>query len=63
MVPWSLWYLKIEFKVSKLPLYLKSEIMDRVWSSRCLNNRLDMPDKIGLFLNDAMEFMVSKNGV
>ena len=30
-----------------LDLCLKSEIMDGFWSSRCLNDHIDMPDKIG----------------
>ena len=30
-----------------LSLCLKSEIMDGFWSSRCLNDRIDLPDKIG----------------
>merc|ERR1711984_20706 len=45
-----------------LSLCLKSEIMDGFWSSRCLNDRLDLPDNIGSFLSDAATSMVVKNG-
>ena len=41
---------------------LKSEIMDGFWSSRCLNDRIDLPDKIGLFLSGAATSIVVKNG-
>ena len=45
-----------------LLLCLKSEIMDRFWSSGCLNDRIDMPVKIGSFLSGATTPMVVKNG-
>ena len=40
---------------------LKSEIMDGFWCSRCLNDRIDLPDKIGSFLSGATTPMVVKN--
>ena len=43
-------------------LSLKSEIMDGFWSSRCLNDHIDLPDKIGSFLGGAATPMVVKNG-
>jgi len=36
--------------------------MDGFWSSRCLNDRIDLPDKIGSFLSGATTPMVVKNG-
>ena len=45
-----------------LYLCLKSEIMDGFFSSRCLNDRIDLPDKIGSFLSGATTPMVVKNG-
>ena len=36
--------------------------MDGFWSSRCLNNRIDLPDKIGSFSSGATTSMVVKNG-
>ena len=45
-----------------LDLCLKSEIMDGFWSSRCLNDRIDLPDKIGSFSSGATTSMVVKNG-
>merc|ERR1712148_917 len=45
-----------------LDLCLKYEIMDGFWSSRCLNNRIDLPDKIGSFSSGATTSMVVKNG-
>ena len=45
-----------------LDLCLKSEIMDGFFSSRCLNDRIDLPDKIGSFLSGATTPMVVKNG-
>merc|ERR1712030_58187 len=45
-----------------LSLCLKSEIMDGFWSSRCLNDPVDLPDKIGSFLSGAATSMVVKNG-
>ena len=44
-------------------LSLKSEIMDGFWSSRCLNDHIDLPDKIGSFLSGAATSMVVKNGI
>ena len=41
---------------------LESEIMDGFWSSRCLNSRFDLPNKIGSFLSDATTPMVVKLG-
>merc|ERR1712030_101019 len=43
-------------------LFIKSEIMHRFWSSRCLNDPVDLPDKIGSFLSGAATSMVVKNG-
>ena len=43
-------------------LFIKSEIMDGFWSSRCLNDPVDLPDKIGSFLSGAATSMVVKNG-
>ena len=43
-------------------LSLKSEIMDGFWSSRCLNDRIDLTDKIGSFSSGATTSMVVKNG-
>merc|ERR1712074_418812 len=45
-----------------LDLCLKSEIMDVFWSSRCLNDHIDLPDKIGSFSSGATTSMVVKNG-
>ena len=45
-----------------LDLCLKSEIMDGFWSSRCLNDCIDMPDKMGSFLSSATTPMVVKSG-
>merc|ERR1712030_80889 len=45
-----------------LSLCLKSEIMDGFWSSRCLNDPVDLLDKIGSFLSGAATSMVVKNG-
>ena len=36
--------------------------MDRFWSSRCLNDRIDLPDKIASFSSGAITPMVVKNG-
>ena len=41
---------------------IKSEIMDGFWCSRCLNDRIDLPDKIGSFLSGTYTPMVVKNG-
>merc|ERR1711984_28888 len=43
-------------------LCIKSEIMDGFWSSRCLNDRIDLLDKIGSFLSGSTTPMVVKNG-
>ena len=40
---------------------IKSEIMDGFWCSRCLNDRIDLPDKIGSFLSGTATPMVAKN--
>ena len=40
---------------------IKWPIMDRFWSSRCLNYHIDVPDKIGLFSSGATTSMVVKN--
>merc|ERR1712030_260215 len=47
---------------TRLCRFIKSEIMDGFWSSRCLNDPVDLPDKIGLFLSGAASSMVVKNG-
>ena len=44
-----------------LDLCLRSEIMDGFWSSRCLNDRIDMPHKIGSFSSGTITSMVVKN--
>ena len=36
--------------------------MDVFFSSRCLNNRIDLPDQIGSFSSGATTSMVVKNG-
>ena len=36
--------------------------MDGFWSSRCLNDSIDLPDKIGSYLSGAATLMVVKNG-
>ena len=46
-----------------LDLCLKSEIMDGFWSSRCLNDRIDLPDKIESFLSGATTPMVLKAAI
>ena len=43
-------------------LSLKSEIMDGFWSSKCLNDHIDLPDKIESFLSSAATPMVVKSG-
>ena len=35
--------------------------MDGFWSSRCLNDRIDLPNKIGSFSSGANTSMVVKN--
>ena len=45
-----------------LDLCLKSEIINGFWSSRCLNDHIDVPDKIGSFSSGATTSMVVKNG-
>merc|ERR1711984_48148 len=45
-----------------LVLCLKSEIKDEFLGSRCLNDHIDLPDKIGSFLSGATNPMVVKNG-
>merc|ERR1712148_126589 len=47
---------------TRLCQFIKSEIMDGFWSSRCLNDPVDLPDKIGYFLSGAATSMVVKNG-
>ena len=42
--------------------HMKSEIIDGFWSSGCLNDRNDVPNKIGLFLSGTTTPMVVKNG-
>ena len=37
-------------------------IVDGSWSSRCLNYRIDMPNKIGSFSSATPTTMVVKNG-
>ena len=37
-------------------------IVARSWSSRCLNYRIDVPDKIGSISSCAITSMVVKNG-
>ena len=44
-----------------LDLCLISEIIDGFWSSRCLNDRINLPDKIGSFSSSATTTMVVKN--
>ena len=44
----------------KGPLYKKSEIMDGFWSSRCLNDCIDVPDKIGSLSSGTTTSMVVK---
>ena len=36
--------------------------MDGFWSKRCLNYRIDVPDKIGSISSGATTSMVVKNG-
>ena len=36
--------------------------MDRLWNSRCLNDSIDLPNRIGLFSSGATTSMVVKNG-
>ena len=36
--------------------------MDGFWSSRCLNYRIDVPDKIGSISSGATTSMMVKNG-
>ena len=47
------------FGVDGLPLI----IVDGFWSSRCLNDHIDLPDKIGSFSSGATTFMVVKNRI
>ena len=37
--------------------------MDGFWSKRCLNYRIDVPDKIGSISSGATTSMVVKNGI
>merc|ERR1712030_140760 len=50
------------FSCTILSLCLKSEIMDGFWSSRCLNDPIDLPDKMRSFLSGAATPMVVKTG-
>merc|ERR1712074_128372 len=54
--------LLLTFSCTILSLCLKSEIMDGFWSSRCLNDRIDLPDKMRSFLSGAATPMVVKSG-
>ena len=45
-----------------LDLCLKSEIINRFFSSWCLNDHIYVPDKIGPFLSGATTSIVVKNG-
>ena len=40
---------------------IESEIMDGFWSSRCLNDHMDLPDMIGSFVSGATASLVAKN--
>ena len=53
--PW----VKIENLLFALPI--SPEIMDGFWCSRCLNNRIDLPDMIGTFASGANASLVAKN--
>ena len=41
---------------------IESEIIDRFWSSRCLNDLIDHPDMIGSFSIGSTASLVAKNG-
>ena len=45
-----------------LALSIESEIMDRFWSSRCLNDCLQVLNKIGTFASSATSPLVVKSG-
>ena len=50
------------FFAAILALPIESEIMDGFWCSRCLNDRIDLPDMIGSFASGATASMVAKSG-
>ena len=54
--PW----VKIENLLFTLPI--SPEIMDRFWCSRCLNNRIEVPDIIGSLASGTNALLVAKNG-
>merc|ERR1712074_352847 len=52
----------LTFSCTILSLCQKSEIMDGFWSSRCLNDPIDLPDKMRSFLSGTATPMVVKSG-
>ena len=46
--------LLLTFSCTILSLCIKSEIMDGFWSSRCLNDPIDLPDKMRAFLSSTL---------
>ena len=47
------WWPKMELQNFFTLLPIKSSLVDRLWCLRCLNNRNDLPDMIGLFTSGA----------
>ena len=41
---------------------IESEIKDRFWHSRCLNNCIDLAEMIGSLASGANTFLLAKNG-
>ena len=41
---------------------ISPEIMDGFWCSRCLNNRIDLPNMIGSFASGATSSLIAENG-
>ena len=52
------------FPIFSLPIgmLIDSEILDGFWHSRCLNNRIDLPNMIRSLASGANASLVAKNG-
>ena len=50
-----------DFFSNILFMSIKSEIMDEIWCSRCQNNHINLPEKIGSFLSGNTASLVAKN--
>ena len=62
VVPLTPWWPKLKLKIwPHLAESKESQIMDKFWCSRCLNDRINLPDMIGSFASGAIAFIVAKN--